>query len=42
VIDEDPERIANLVVNATSEKQGDEIEDFEKESVAEFVPTKKR
>lgn len=42
VIDEDPERIANLVVNATSEKQGDEIEDFEEASVAEFVPTKKR
>jgi len=42
VIDEDPERIANLVVNATSAKQGDKIKDFERDSVAKFVPTKKR
>jgi len=42
VIDEDPERIANLVVNATSAKQGDKIEDFERDSVNQFVPTKKR
>ena len=38
VIDEDPERIASLVVNATSEKQGDEIKDFEEESVANVRP----
>ena len=42
VIDEDPERVANLVVNATSAKQGDKIKDFERDSVATFVPTKKR
>jgi hypothetical protein len=42
VIDEDPTRIASLVVNATSEKQGDKIKDFEESSVATFVPTKKR
>lgn len=42
VIDEDPERIANLVVHATSEKQGDEIEDFEEQGIRKFVPAKKR
>lgn len=42
VIDEDPERIANIVVNATSGKQGDKIKDFEQSSVAKFVPAKKR
>ena len=42
VIDEDPERIANLVVNATSAKQGDKITDFEEHGVAQFIPTKKR
>jgi len=42
VIDEDPERIAHLVVNATSGKQGDKIKDFEESSVAQFVPAKKR
>ena len=42
VIDEDPERIANVVVNATSAKQGDRIKDFVEEGVAKFIPTKKR
>jgi len=42
VIDEDPERIANLVVNATSATQGDKIKDFEQHSVSEFVSAKKR
>jgi len=42
VIDEDPERIASLVVNATSGKQGDKIKDFEQHSVSEFVSAKKR
>ena len=42
VIDEDPERIANLVVNATSGKQGDKIKDFEQSSVSQFIPAKKR
>ena len=42
VIDEDPERIANLVVNATSDDQGNKIKDFEEESVSQFVPAKKR
>ena len=42
VIDQDPERIASLVVNATSGKQGDKIKDFEQSSVSQFIPTKKR
>ncbi len=42
VIDEDPERISNLVVNATSAKQGQKIKDFEETGVAEFNPMKKR
>lgn len=42
VIDEDPERIQKLVVNATSVKQGDKIKDFEELSVATFIPAKKR
>ena len=42
VIDEDPERIASLVVNATSGKQGDKIKDFEQSSVSQFIPAKKR
>ena len=42
VIDEDATRIANLVVNATSDDQGNKIKDFEENSVAQFVPAKKR
>jgi hypothetical protein len=42
VIDDDPERIAKLVVNATSGKQGDKIKDFEPSSVSQFIPAKKR
>ena len=42
VIDEDPERIASIVVNATSSKQGNKIKDFEEKSVAKFNPTKKK
>ena len=42
VVDEDPERIANIVVDATSAKQGNKIQDFEEKSVATFNPTKKR
>ncbi len=42
VVDEDPERIANIVVDATSAKQGNKIKDFEEKSVATFNPTKKR
>ena len=42
VIDEDPDRVANLHVQATSDKQGDEIEDFETEGIVEFVPVKKK
>lgn len=42
VIDEDNDRIANLHVSATSEKQGDEIEDFEPRGIVEFVPVKKK
>jgi len=42
VIDEDPERIAHLVVHATSAKQGDKIKDFEDQGIVQFVPAKKR
>ncbi|MFQ5790060.1 MAG: hypothetical protein ACE5JI_06225 [Acidobacteriota bacterium] len=42
VIEEDPERTANLVVNATSRKQGKSIKDFEKEGIARFVPATRR
>ena len=42
VIDEDPDRIRSLVVNATSEQQGDKIKDFEEDSVATFIPARKR
>ena len=42
VIDEDPERITNIVVNATSAKQGNKIKDFEEKGVVQFNPTKKR
>jgi hypothetical protein len=42
VIDEDPQRIKNLVVNATSANQGDELRDFEEQGVTRFVPAKKR
>lgn len=42
VIDEDPERTANLVVYATSEKQGGKIKDFEETGISSFVPAKKR
>lgn len=38
VFDEDPERISNLVVHTTSPKQGNEIRDFEKEGIVQFVP----
>lgn len=42
VIDDDPERIQSLRVNATSEKQGEEIEEFEEQGIVEFVPVKKK
>jgi hypothetical protein len=42
VIDEEPERIANLVVNATSEKQGKGIEEFEERGITQFVPLRKK
>lgn len=42
VFDEDPERIANLTVYATSPKQGDTIEDFEKDGVVHFVAARRR
>ena len=40
VFDEDPGRISNLTVYATSPKQGDSIKDFEKEGVVRFVPAR--
>jgi len=42
VIDEEPERIANLVVNATSEKQGTAIQEFEDRGITQFVPLRKK
>ena len=42
VIDEDPERIQNLVVHATAAKQGDKIKEFEDRGIARFVSAKKR
>jgi hypothetical protein len=42
VFDEDPERISNLTIYATSPKQGDSIEDFEKEGIVRFVPARGR
>ena len=41
VIDEDPQRTGNLVVHATSEKQGKKIKDFEDRGIQSFVPSSK-
>jgi hypothetical protein len=42
VVDEEPERIGKLVVNATSEKQGTAIEEFEERGILRFVPLRKK
>ena len=42
VIDEEPERIGNLVVYATAEKQGSRIEGFEERGIVQFVPLRKK
>ena len=42
VTDQDPERTSQLVVYATIAKQGKKIKGFERQSVARFVPVKKR
>ncbi len=42
VFDEDPERISNLTVNATSEKQGKSIKSFEEEGIVKYIPVPKR
>ncbi len=42
VIDEEPERIGKIVVNATSEKQGTAIEEFEERGIIQFVPLRKK
>ncbi len=42
IYDEDPDRVSNLVVNATSRKQGDEIRDFEDKGIVRFVPVAKK
>jgi hypothetical protein len=42
VIDEEPERIGKLVVNATSEKQGTAIEEFEERGIIRFVSIGKK
>jgi hypothetical protein len=41
VVDEDPARVSNLVVYATSEKQGKKIEGFEEQGIVEFHSSKK-
>jgi hypothetical protein len=41
VVDEDPARTSNLVVHATSRKQGKEIKGFESRGIVEFVPARK-
>ncbi|HXV61609.1 MAG TPA: hypothetical protein VEK15_13005 [Vicinamibacteria bacterium] len=41
-VDEDPERTHNLVVHATTDEQGDVIEDFEAGELAALVPVDKR
>jgi len=38
VVDEDPERTSNVVVHATSKRQGHQINGFDRESVHRFVP----
>lgn len=42
VFDDDPERTANLQVNATSAKQGKTLEDFSDKGVVKFVPVAPR
>lgn len=42
VFDDDPERIANVEVNATSAKQGDTLEDFSDKGVVRYVPVATR
>jgi hypothetical protein len=42
VVDEEPERIGKIVVNATSEKQGTAIEEFEERGIIQFVPLRKK
>ncbi len=42
VIDEEPERIGKLVINATSEKQGTAIEEFEERGIVQFVSLRKK
>jgi hypothetical protein len=42
VVDDDPERTSQLVVHATSRKQGDEIKEFEQQGIVEFVPADKK
>ena len=42
VIDEDPERTANLTIYATSEKQGKKIKDFEERGIRSFVASSKK
>jgi hypothetical protein len=42
VFDDDPERTANLEVNATSPKQGDKLEDFSDKGVVKFVPLSRK
>jgi hypothetical protein len=42
VFDEDPERISNLTVYATSPEQGDSIKDFEEDGIVRFVAARRR
>jgi hypothetical protein len=42
VIDEEPERISNIKIYATSEKQGSAIEGFEQRGIIQFHAVKKK
>lgn len=42
VFDEDPGRTSSLAVHATSPKQGNEIKEFEKVGIIQFVPVANR
>lgn len=42
VVDDDPERTKQIVVHATSEKQGDEVKEFEPLGIVQYHPVEKK
>lgn len=42
VVDDDPQRTQELVVHATSEKQGGEVKDFEPTGIVQYHPIEKK